>query len=66
MNPAPPTFLQTLHMIWTGEGLSNLLPWLPAPARAALAVMIKRYDPDPNMHQKGRVITMRDGCPCSK
>ena len=37
MNPAQPTFLQTLHMVWTGEGLSNLLPWLPAAARAALA-----------------------------
>lgn len=23
-------------MLWTGEGLSNLLPWLPAGARAAL------------------------------
>jgi hypothetical protein len=33
----PPTFQQTLHMLWTGEGLANLLPWLPAPARAALA-----------------------------
>jgi hypothetical protein len=33
----PPTFLQTLHMIWTGEGLANLLPWLPAGARVALA-----------------------------
>jgi hypothetical protein len=28
--------------------------------------MIKRYDPDPNMHQKGHVITMRDGCACQK
>ena len=40
MNPAQPTFLQTLHMIWTGQGLSNLLPWLPAPARAALALWL--------------------------
>jgi hypothetical protein len=40
MNPAQPTFLQTLHMIWTGEGLANLLPWLPAGARAALAVWL--------------------------
>jgi type IV secretory pathway TraG/TraD family ATPase VirD4 len=39
MNPAP-TFLHTLHMLWTGEGLSNLLPWLPAGARAALAVWL--------------------------
>ena len=29
MNPQP-TFLQTLHMLWTGQGLANLLPWLPA------------------------------------
>ena len=36
MNPAP-TFQQTLHMLWTGEGLVNLLPWLPAGARVALA-----------------------------
>ena len=27
-------------MLWTGEGLSNLLPWLPAGARAALAVWL--------------------------
>ena len=36
----PPTFQQTLHMLWTGEGLSNLLPWLPAGARVALAVWL--------------------------
>src|SRR5271169_1696274 len=23
----PPTFQQTLHMLWTGQGLANLLPW---------------------------------------
>ncbi|HEY6454541.1 MAG TPA: hypothetical protein VIY90_04590 [Steroidobacteraceae bacterium] len=39
MNPAP-TFLQTLHMLWTGQGLVNLLPWLPAGARTALAVWL--------------------------
>jgi hypothetical protein len=39
MNPQP-TFWQTLHMLWTGQGLANLLPWLPAGARAALAVWL--------------------------
>ena len=36
----PPTFQQTLHMLWTGQGLSNLLPWLPAGARTLLAVWL--------------------------
>ena len=40
MNPAPPTFLQLLHMLWTGQGLNNLLPWLPASTRAALALWL--------------------------
>ena len=33
-------FPDTLRMLWSGKGLANLLPWLPAGARIALAVWL--------------------------